>query len=128
MRQGRAFDFAKSESSCFYVWKKLDGTNNVTAHIFDPNDIERIEVLKDAASGAVYGARAANGVILVTTKKGQKGKATVNYDFSYGLQNVWRKPNVMCSFCRLFLPHRTKKPLVVLNFATVGAGCFLGAA
>ena len=50
----------------------------------NPNDIERIEVLKDAASGAVYGARAANGVILVTTKKGQKGKATVNYDFSYG--------------------------------------------
>ena len=61
----------------------------------NPNDIERIEVLKDAASGAVYGARAANGVILVTTKKGQKGKATVNYDFSYGWQNPWRKPNVL---------------------------------
>ena len=61
----------------------------------NPNDIERIEVLKDAASGAVYGARAANGVILVTTKKGQKGRATVNYDFSYGVQNVWRKPNVL---------------------------------
>ena len=61
----------------------------------NPNDIERIEVLKDAASGAVYGARAANGVILVTTKKGAKGNAKVSYDFSYGLQNVWRKPAVL---------------------------------
>ncbi len=61
----------------------------------NPNDIERIEVLKDAASGAVYGARAANGVILVTTKKGQKGQTVVNYDFSYGWQNPWRKPNVL---------------------------------
>ena len=61
----------------------------------NPNDIERIEVLKDAASGAVYGARAANGVILVTTKKGSKGRATVSYDFSYGWQNPWRKPQVL---------------------------------
>ena len=44
----------------------------------NPNDIESIEVLKDAASGAIYGARAANGVILVTTKKGKMGKAQVN--------------------------------------------------
>ena len=58
----------------------------------NPNDIERIEVLKDAASGAVYGARAANGVILVTTKKGQKGRAVVNYDFSYGWQNPCKDP------------------------------------
>ena len=61
----------------------------------NPNDIERIEVLKDAASGAVYGARAANGVILVTTKKGKEGKTHVSYDFSYGLQNPWRKPAVL---------------------------------
>lgn len=61
----------------------------------NPNDIERIEVLKDAASGAVYGARAANGVILVTTKKGSAGKARISYDFSYGFQNPWRKPQVL---------------------------------
>lgn len=61
----------------------------------NPGDIERIEVLKDAASGAVYGARAANGVILVTTKKGKAGKTTVSYDFSYGWQNPWRKPIVL---------------------------------
>lgn len=61
----------------------------------NPNDIERVEVLKDAASGAVYGARGANGVILVTTKRGKIGQATVNYDFSYGWQNPWRKPQVL---------------------------------
>ena len=48
----------------------------------NPADIESIEVLKDAASGAIYGARAANGVILVTTKKGKVGKASINYNFS----------------------------------------------
>ena len=60
----------------------------------NPSDIESIEVLKDAASGAIYGARAANGVILVTTKKGKVGKATVNYNFSYGWQSAWKKRDV----------------------------------
>ncbi len=60
----------------------------------NPNDIESIEVLKDAASGAIYGARAANGVILVTTKKGSKGQAKINYNFSYGLQSAWKKRDV----------------------------------
>lgn len=61
----------------------------------NPNDIASIEVLKDAASGAVYGARAANGVILVTTKSGSKGKVNVNYSFSYSLQNPWRKREML---------------------------------
>ena len=61
----------------------------------NPSDIESIEVLKDAASGAVYGARAANGVILVTTKKGTKGDARINYDFSYGLSSPWKKLDVL---------------------------------
>lgn len=56
----------------------------------NPSDIESIEVLKDAASGAIYGTRAANGVILVTTKGGEKGKVRVNYNFSYGWQNPWK--------------------------------------
>lgn len=60
----------------------------------NPNDIESIEVLKDAASGAIYGARAANGVILVTTKKGKIGKANINYNFSYGWQSAWKKRDV----------------------------------
>ncbi len=60
----------------------------------NPNDIESIEVLKDAASGAIYGARAANGVILVTTKKGKAGNAKVNYNFSYGWQSAAKKRKV----------------------------------
>lgn len=61
----------------------------------NPNDIASIEVLKDAASGAVYGARAANGVILVTTKTGKIGKTRVTYDFSYGWQSAWKKRDVL---------------------------------
>ena len=56
----------------------------------DPNDIESISILKDA-SAAIYGSRAANGVILVTTKRGKKGKVSLNYSMNYGL----RKPTVL---------------------------------
>ena len=61
----------------------------------NPADIKSIEVLKDAASGAVYGARAANGVILVTTKSGQQGKTNITYDFSYGWQSAWKHRDVL---------------------------------
>lgn len=60
----------------------------------NPNDIESIEVLKDAASGAIYGARAANGVILVTTKKGKQGRTSVNYNGSWGWQSAWKHRDV----------------------------------
>lgn len=60
-----------------------------------PSDIQSIEVLKDAASGAVYGARAANGVIIVTTKKGKTGKPVVTYDFSQGFQNTTKTREVL---------------------------------
>lgn len=61
----------------------------------NPSDIQSIEVLKDAASGAIYGARAANGVILVTTKSGKSQKMSVSYDFSYGVQNPWKHRSVL---------------------------------
>ncbi|HNW49848.1 MAG TPA: TonB-dependent receptor [Prolixibacteraceae bacterium] len=61
----------------------------------NPADIMSVEILKDAASGAVYGARAANGVILVTTKSGSKEKVKVSYDFSHGYQSPWRKRDVL---------------------------------
>ncbi|MCC8154989.1 MAG: SusC/RagA family TonB-linked outer membrane protein [Tannerellaceae bacterium] len=54
----------------------------------NPNDIESIQILKDASATAIYGARAANGVILITTKQGKQGKATVHYDFKYGTQKM----------------------------------------
>lgn len=56
------------------------------------NDIESIEVLKDASSAAIYGTRGANGVVIITTKQGKKGERfTVSYDGYYGIQNPWRK-------------------------------------
>lgn len=64
----------------------------------NPNDIESIEVLKDAASGAIYGARAANGVILVNTKSGKVGKTKVNYNASFGWQNKWRSRDVLNAY------------------------------
>lgn len=57
----------------------------------NPGDIESIEVLKDAASAAIYGARAANGVVLITTKSGVKGRMQLSYDGYYGIQNPWRQ-------------------------------------
>lgn len=65
---------------------------NALAQI-DPNDIASIEVLKDAATAAMYGARAANGVVLITTKSGSygKGQATVHVNTSFGTQNAWKK-------------------------------------
>lgn len=61
----------------------------------NPTDIQSVEILKDAASAAVYGARAANGVVLVTTKMGSSGRATVNYDVTYGWQNPWKKREML---------------------------------
>lgn len=61
----------------------------------NPNDIESISVLKDAASSAIYGNRAANGVILITTKKGKKGEAKIEYNNYFGFQQVTQVPNVV---------------------------------
>ncbi len=68
----------------------IDGVPDGNIAALSPNDIESIDVLKDAASSAIYGARASNGVILVTTKKGSKsGKIQVSFDGYYG----WQNPN-----------------------------------
>ena len=58
-------------------------------------DIESVQVLKDASATAIYGSRGANGVIIITTKKGIAGKATINFSAYYGIQNVWKSSN-MC--------------------------------
>ncbi len=65
----------------------IDGVAGGNISALSPNDIESIDILKDAASAAIYGARAANGVILVTTKQGKAGKLTVTYDGYYGIQS-----------------------------------------
>ncbi len=61
----------------------------------NPADIERIDVLKDAASCAIYGSAAANGVILVTTKQGKEGKIQVSYDAYIGWQNIYKMPDLL---------------------------------
>ncbi len=64
----------------------------------DPNDIESISVLKDASAAAVYGARAANGVILITTKRGKDAKPTLSYNFLYGIDRPTRMPKPLNSW------------------------------
>jgi len=71
-----------------------DGTNDDTNPLADinPNDIESVEILKDASSAAIYGARASNGVVLITTKKGKEGKKTLlSLDLTHGISNPARK-------------------------------------
>lgn len=66
----------------------VDGMKTGSINDINPNDIASMEILKDAASAAIYGTEGANGVVLITTKSGNKGAAKVNYDFSYGIQNL----------------------------------------
>lgn len=65
---------------------RYDGGTQSILNSFNPNDIETISVLKDASATSIYGARAANGVILLTTKKGKSGKVQVDYSTSYSYQ------------------------------------------
>ena len=76
----------KGSNTPLYV---VDGVPGASITALSTNDIESIDVLKDAASSAIYGARASNGVILVTTKKGKAGKVQVTFDGYYG----WQNPN-----------------------------------
>lgn len=69
----------------------VDGVLTGDISYLNPADIQSIDVLKDAASAAIYGSQAANGVVLVTTKKGKKGHAQITFDAYYGVQNVARK-------------------------------------
>lgn len=71
----------------------VDGMSMNIADVL-PNDIESISVLKDAASAAIYGSRAANGVILITTKKGKAGQIHVNYNGNFGWQQATRHPHL----------------------------------
>jgi TonB-linked SusC/RagA family outer membrane protein len=82
------------ENTPLYV---VDGMETYDISTINPNDVESLQVLKDASSASIYGARAANGVIIITTKKG-KGKTTIQYDAYYGSQvpkggNVWHTLN-----------------------------------
>ena len=74
----------------------VDGIPISTApNLFAPGDIESIEVLKDASATAIYGSRGANGVIIISTKKGKKGKVQVDYNGYYGIQTIQNKLELM---------------------------------
>lgn len=73
----------------------IDGVPSGGLNLINPADIESIEVLKDASAAAIYGSRAANGVILVTTKKGKIGKPKVTVDSYIGTQTAWRQLDLL---------------------------------
>lgn len=73
----------------------VDGMMVGDINFLNTADIESVQVLKDASATAIYGSRGANGVIIITTKKGIAGKATINFSAYYGIQNVWKSSN-MC--------------------------------
>ncbi len=81
-------------SSPLYV---VDGVRLSDISGIDPNDIESMEILKDAASAAIYGAEAGNGVVLISTKKGKQGEGRITYDFQYTLQYLAKTPQMMNS-------------------------------
>ncbi len=73
----------------------IDGLQGGNLNSLNPNDIESIEILKDASATAIYGAQGANGVVLITTKLGKKGKPMIGYNYSYGLSVLRKKLDVM---------------------------------
>ena len=80
------------DSKPLYV---IDGVAGGSLDDINPADIESIDVLKDAASAAIYGARAANGVILVTTKQGKAGKIELSYNGAMGWSNAYKRPQLL---------------------------------
>ena len=75
----------------------IDGIEGSLANL-NPADIEQVSILKDASSTAIYGSRASNGVVLVTTKKGKAGKVEISYDFMYGVQQPTSLPKIADSW------------------------------
>jgi TonB-linked SusC/RagA family outer membrane protein len=88
----------------------------------NPNDIESIEVLKDASASAIYGSRAANGVILITTKRGKSGATRVTFDSYYGTQKVNKKLPVLNAAEFAQLENETFKNNYYPNPASLGEG------
>lgn len=76
----------------------VDGVETGTLNSVDPNDIESISVLKDAASAAIYGSKASNGVILITTKRGKTGKPRISYSGYASIQNPTMLQDLMSSY------------------------------
>ncbi|QGY45081.1 SusC/RagA family TonB-linked outer membrane protein [Maribellus comscasis] len=90
----------------------VDGVQTGDISYLNNADIESIDVLKDAASAAIYGSQAANGVVLITTKSGAKGKAQISFDAYYGYQNAARKVDLLNS----------REYAVIMNETAINSG------
>lgn len=73
----------------------VDGMRTGNIDFLDPNDIESMEILKDAASAAIYGAEGGNGVVMITTKRGKAGRMDVSYNMQYGSQSLLNTVDMM---------------------------------
>jgi len=83
---------SNSNTNPLYI---VDGLRTTSIGYLDPSDIESMEILKDAASAAIYGAQAGNGVILITTKSAKQGTLRINYDMQYSIQQIARMPEAL---------------------------------
>ncbi len=98
----------------------IDGFPSEAAafNALNASDIETIDVLKDASSAAIYGSRGANGVVVVTTKSGKEGKASINYEGYYGIRNIAKKLDVLSAEEFVFLDYerRNNQASAINNF------------
>lgn len=100
----------------------VDGIPVSNIDFLNPSDIEFIDILKDAASSAIYGSRAANGVMLITTKKGKfESKPTITYDGYYGVQNLYKKVPTLnaLEYATMMNEARINDKLDLYDFASI---------
>ena len=105
------------DSEPLYV---IDGVAGGDINALNPNDIESIDILKDAASAAIYGARAANGVVLVTTKQGSNDRVVVSYDGYVGGQYIAKMPDMVDAkeYMQLYNLARKNSGIAEVDFST----------
>ncbi|WP_025762486.1 SusC/RagA family TonB-linked outer membrane protein [Dyadobacter tibetensis] len=101
----RGVGSVNASSDPLYV---VDGYPAGNDLFINPNDIESIDILKDAASAAIYGSRAAGGVVLITTKRGKEGKGTLEYDYQFGVHQLAHKVDLLnaAEFTQLMIDAR----------------------
>ncbi len=86
------------DNSPLYIIDGFPVEDPAVASSINPNDIESTDILKDASATAIYGARGANGVVIITTKQGKIGRAQINYDGSFGVSTVSKKLDMMDAY------------------------------
>ncbi|OAV68950.1 Outer membrane cobalamin receptor protein, SusC/RagA family [Bacteroidales bacterium Barb6XT] len=116
------YDDSNSSSTSAGVSRIAERLNPLAA--INPNDIESIEVLKDVSATAIYGSRGSNGVIIITTKSGKKGKNNIEYQYSLGWQQVSKKIDLLNAreWAEISREIDPKSPITDAEFAQLGEG------